>query len=156
MPKGRGKEFESKVKEDFQKIPCSHIERIYDNMSGYKSIKGRADYFAYIYPNLYYLECKTHYGNTFPLSNLTQYTALLEVAGIPGIRAGVLLWMIDHDRVIYLPVSTIKIMKENGEKSYNIIKHGVDKYRVFEIPSIKKRIFMDSDYSVLKNLKDGD
>lgn len=156
MPKNRGKEFESKVKEDFLKLPYSHIERVYDNTSGYKSIKGRADFIAYLYPNMYYLECKCHYGNTFPLSNLTQYEGLLEVTRVPGIRAGVVLWMMDHDKVIYIPVRTVQNMKENGEKSYNIVKHGFNKYRVFEIPSVKKRVFMDSDYNVLRNLEDGD
>ena len=154
--KNRGKEFENKVREDFIKLPYSHIERIYDNTSGYKSIKGRADFIGYVYPNMYYLECKCNYGNTFPLSNITQYDALMEVTKIPGIRAGVILWLIDNDKVVYIPVRTIKTMKENGEKSYNFKKHGLNTCRVFEIPSVKRRVFMDSDYNVLRNLEDGD
>ena len=30
------------------------------------------------------------------------------------------------------------------------------KYNIIEIPSVKKRVFMDSDYSVLLSLKDGE
>ena len=29
-------------------------------------------------------------------------------------------------------------------------------YNIIEIPSVKKRVFLDSDYTVLANLKDGE
>lgn len=154
--KNYGKEFENKVKTDIQKIPNSHIERIYDSVSGYKSISGRSDFVFYWYPNQYWLETKSHRGNTFPWSDLRQYNALLEVANIKGIRSGVILWMIDHDTVIYLPIITVKKMKEDGKKSFHIKDLNNSNYRIIQIPSKKKRIFMDSDYSVLKNLQEGD
>lgn len=154
MAKNRGKEFENKVKEDFQKIPYSHIERIYDNTSGYKFISGRSDFIGYIYPNMYFLECKSHYGNTFPLSNITQQEKLSEVITIPGIRAGIILWMIDWEKVFYVPANTINEMKFKNESSIN--KKNVDKYKIIEIPSVKRRIFLDCDFSILKSLQDGD
>ena len=46
-------------------------------------------------------------------------------------------------------------MKEDGKKSVGIASIE-DGYNIIEIPSIKKRIFMDSDYSILLNLKDGE
>ena len=152
----KGKEFEAKVKEDFSKIPDSHIERIYDNVSGYRSIRGRSDFVAYIYPNQFWIECKSHYGNTFPFSELGQYNDLLEVAGIKGIRSGVVLWMIDHDIVVYLPVKTIESMKKDGKKSFNVkdIDNGI--YRIIMIPSKKKRVYLDSDYTILTTLEEGD
>lgn len=157
MPVNRGKDFENKFKEDFQKIPNSHVERIYDNVSGYKSIRGRSDFITYLYPNQYFIECKAHYGNTFPWSEYRQYDDMLEVAGIPGIRSGVVLWMIDHSLVVYLPVKTVEAMKQDGRKSFHIKDTDDGKYRIFSIPSIQKRVFMDSDYSVLKTLlRDGD
>ena len=154
--KNYGKEFEAKVKSDIQKIPDSHIERIYDVTNGYKSIKGRSDYIFYWYPNQFWLECKCHRGNTFPWSDLRQYDALLEVANIKGIRSGVILWMIDHNIVVYLPIITIKKMKEDNKKSFNIKDLIDNKYRIIQIPSKKRRVFMDSDYTILKDLKEGD
>lgn len=46
-------------------------------------------------------------------------------------------------------------MKEDGKKSVGIkaVKEG---YNIIEIPSVKLRTFMDSDYSVLLKLKDGE
>ena len=156
MGKSRGKEFEQKLEEDFKKIPESHIERIYDVVTGWKSIRGRSDFVAYIYPNQFWIEAKSHYGNTFPFSELRQYEDLLEVAGIKGIRSGVVLWMIDHDVVVYLPVRTIQRMKEDGKKSFNIKDLQKDTYKILTVPSKKRRVFMDSDYSVLKDLEEGE
>ena len=45
-------------------------------------------------------------------------------------------------------------MKEDGKKSFNIKMLKENTYRIIEIPSVKKRVFLDADYSVLKNLKE--
>ncbi len=153
----RGKEFEQKVKQDFLKIPGSHLERLYDSMGGYKSIKTRSDFIGYIYPNQYFLEVKSVHGNTFPFTNLKQYNGLLEVSGIHGIRSGVIIWFVDHQIVCYVPVRTIKQMKQEGLKSVNVkyIKEG-SAYRIINIPSKARKIFLDSNYSILTTLADGE
>lgn len=150
----RGKQFEQKVKEDFLKLPYSTIDRLYDTMSGYKAISQLSDFIAYKYPNIFYLECKAHKGASLPLSNITQYDSLLPKIGIKGVRAGVILWLYEKDKVFYIPIKTVKQMKYDGEKSVGI-RH-LDKYRIIDVPSIKKRVFMDSDYSVLLSLNEGD
>ena len=75
--------------------------------------------------------------------------------GIKGVRAGVILWFYDHDTVCYCPISTVTKMKQDGKKSINIkdVNDGV--YNIVKIPSVKKRVFMDSDYSVLLNMEEG-
>lgn len=150
----RGKQFEQKVKEDFLKLPYSTIDRLYDTMSGYKAISQVSDFIAYKYPNIFYLECKAHKGASLPLSNITQYDSLLPKIGIKGVRAGVILWLYEKDKVFYIPIKTVKQMKHDGEKSVGI-RH-LDKYRIIDVPSIKKRVFMDSDYSILLSLNEGD
>lgn len=102
------------------------------------------------------MECKSHAGGTFPLSNLTQYDKLTAKVGIPGVRAGVVLWFTDHDRVCYVPISTVTALKADGKKSVNVKMLSDGSYNIVEIPSVKKRVFLDSDYSVLMNLKDGE
>jgi hypothetical protein len=47
-------------------------------------------------------------------------------------------------------------MKNNGEKSFNIKMLTDKSYNIIEIPSEKKRVYLDSDYTVLMNLKDGE
>lgn len=56
---------------------------------------------------------------------------------------------------MYIPISTIQKMKNDGKKSVGIraIEEG---YNIKVIPSTKKRVFMNSDYSVLMNLQDGE
>ena len=58
--------------------------------------------------------------------------------------------MIDHDAVVFLPVEEVKKMKEDGLKSFNIKMLKEKLYNIIEIPSEKKRVFLDSDYSVLQ------
>jgi hypothetical protein len=154
VAKNYGKEFEQKFKEDFLKIENSSLDRLYDTMNGYKSISQISDFIGYIYPNIFYLECKSHRGASMPIANITQYEKLKGKIGIPGVRTGVILWLIDKDTVMYVPMSTIAKLKLDGEKSIGT-RH-IDKYNIKTIPSTKKRIFMDSDYSSLISLVDGE
>lgn len=157
MALNRGKQFEIKMKEDFKKsLPSGTIDRIYDSMTGYRTISNICDYIGYSYPYIFYLECKSHNGNTFPFVNLTQYDKLLGKSGIKGVRSGVIIWFIERDKVIYVPVKTIKQMKDDGLKSINITKLEDSDYKYLEIPSIKKRVFLDSDYSILMKTDEGD
>lgn len=156
MAVNRGKSFEAKFKEDWERTVSKCIDRLYDSVSGYKSVTNISDFIAYKQPNIFYLECKSHKENTFPFSNLSQYDKLLAKVGIPGVRTGVIIWFIDHDIIIYVPIKTVKQMKENGLKSVNIRTIDRDGYKYYEIPTTKKRVFLDGDYSVLLNTEEGD
>lgn len=152
-----GKEFEQKFKLDFLRtMPNSTIDRIYDSVSGYKAISNVCDFIGYKEPNIYYIECKSHKGKSFPFSNLSQYDDLKLKVGIPGVRAGVVLWLYEYDKVLYVPISTVTSIKNDGIKSVSLTMLNKKKYNIIEIPSIKKRVYMDSDYSILQNLKDGE
>ena len=157
MANNYGKDFERKLKTDWEKcFPNSFILRISDQMSGYKiTAKNLCDFICYFNKNLFLVEAKSIRGNTFPFSNLSQYSQLAKKVGIPGVRVGVVIWFIDHARVLYVPISTITQMKKDGKKSVNI-KTVLDEYNVYELPSVKKRIFCDTDYSILLTLKDGE
>ena len=49
---------------------------------------------------------------------------------------------------------TIDKMKKDGKKSVNIRKIDEEGYAYVNIPSTQKRVFLDSDYSVLLELPD--
>lgn len=156
MGTNKGKEFEIKFKSDFiSTVPNSTIDRLYDPVSGYMSISNISDFIGYCKPSIFYLECKTHKGASLPFENITQYEKLKAKVGIPGVRAGVILWLYEKDIVMYIPISTITKMKADGKKSVGLkaIEEG---YNIKIIPSQKKRVFMDSDYSCLCNLEDGE
>lgn len=156
MATNYGKQWEQKVMQDFAKLPGATIDRIYDVTTGYKSISNISDTIAYKFPNIFYLECKSIHGNTFPLTGLTQYDKLVAKVGIPGVRSGVALWFVDHRTVCYVPVSTFIKLKEDGKKSVNIKMLSTNEYNIKLIPSITKRVFPECDYSVLMELKDGE
>lgn len=157
-----GKAWEQKIKEDFVKVPNATIDRLYDVTQGYKSISQISDFVGFIgnketqEGNIFYLEAKSCHGNTFAVNKLTQYEKLKHKVGIPGVRAGVLLWFVDHDKALYVPVSTFTKLILDGKKSVNIKMIDSDEYNIKVIPSIKKRVFLDCDYTVLTKLKDGE
>lgn len=157
MAVNRGKDFEKKFKEDWiRTMPDSSIDRIYDVVSGKKTIKNVSDFIGFKKPNIFYLECKSTNENTFNFAKLTQYDKLVKKVGIPGVRAGVVLWFIKHDRVLYVPISTVTKMKEDGLKSVNIRMIDGSGYKFYDIPSVKLRVFLESDYSCLLNTLEGE
>lgn len=92
------------------------------------------------------IECKSIKGNTFPLSNLTQYNLMLSYSGMDGVHPAIVIWFIDHDKIIYVPISVVKELKEDNKKSININKLP-ESVRV--VDSVKKRVYLTADYSFL-------
>ena len=156
MALNRGKQFEERVKKDFLRISETVVERLPDQVSGYKGSRNVSDFIVYKYPNLFFVECKSTLGNTFPLSNLSQYDELLKRKSIKGVRSGVILWFIDHDVVCYVPIATFEQLKRDGKKSVNIKMLNDNEYRIIEIPSKKKRIFLECNFNIMQELQEGD
>ena len=149
MTKSLGKKFEEKFREDFSKIQNSIVIRLPDQVSGYKATSANiCDFICYVYPHIYFIECKEKKGNTFPLENLTQYERLLQVKNKLGAVVGVVIWYSEHDKVFFVPISVFEQLKAEDKKSLNI--KDIHNYKnIIEIPSQKKRKFLDSDYSIL-------
>lgn len=156
MTQNYGKAFEARFKEDFIKtFPEGFIYRLSDQMSGYKFTSSNlCDFICFAKGHLYLIECKSHKGASIPFDNITQYDKLKYKVGIPGVRAGVVLWLYEKDFLAYIPISTITKMKEDGKKSVGL-KAVEEKYKIYIIPGVKKRVFIEGDYSFLHNLKDG-
>ena len=154
MARDYGKAFEERFKEDFLKtVPNCSLDRIYDVTFGYKDISNISDFIGYSYPYIFYLECKSHKGASIPFDCITQYKKLTEKVGIPGVRTGVV-WLYEKNIVLYVPIATITEIMKTGEKSVGI-RH-LNKYNIKIVPSVKLRVFMESDYSILLDLKDGE
>lgn len=151
-----GKQFEQRFKEDFIKSfsECS-VDRLYDSVSGMYGVKNICDYICYAYPNIFYIECKSHKGASIPFENITQYDKLVTKIGIKGVRTGVILWLIDKEIIFYIPIATIKQMKAEGKKSVGLKAYN-DGYNIKLIPTKKKRVFLEADYSILSELLEGE
>ena len=62
--------------------------------------------------------------------------------------------MIDHDVVLYIPVSTFYKLYKDDKKSFNIKMIGDVRYKSFVIPTKKLRTFLECDFTVLLNRDD--
>ena len=149
----RGKKFENRFKTDWvESVKDSFIYRLNDQMSGYLGSSNVCDFICYKYPNIFLIDTKSIQGNTLPFSDLRQYDQMLEYKNIKGVRVGFVVWFVDHDKVLWIPVQTMEKIQKEGLKSYNIRKmFGNDDYPILEIPSYKLRTFMKSNYSELIN-----
>ena len=151
-----GKKFEERFRLDWEEsFPDGTIIRLYDVTTGYLALSNICDYICYYYPNQFFIECKTHKGASIPFANITQYDKLIKVVGKKGIRAGVVLWLYEKDKVYYIPVSTIIQMKKDDKKSVGIrsVEEG---YNIIEIPSKKLVRYVKCDFSCLEKLLDGE
>ena len=151
-----GKKFEERFKIDWiESFPMSTVTRLYDVTSGYTNISTISDFVCYNYPNQFFIECKTHKGASIPFTNITQYDKMIKEVGKPGVRVGVILWLNEKDKVYYIPISTIKKMKDDGKKSVGI-KSISEGYRIIEIPCTKLIHYMKCDFNCLMQLQDGE
>ena len=150
--KNYGKQFEARFREDFKKsFPGSFIMRLADSTSGYYGAsRNPCDFICLVDGALHLVEVKCHYGNTFPLSCLRQYDLLDAYSKCDGVKAEVVIWFIDHEKVVLSPIESLRRIKEAGGKSVNA--RDFAGWGISEVPSKKLRTFLTSDYSgVMRN-----
>lgn len=155
MGVNRGKQWEKRFETDWRRsFPKGAVIRLPDQQSGLKGSRNICDYICFDGSHLFLNECKAITGNTFPIGNFTQLNTLLQYADCPGIRAGVVIWYVDHSRVVYVPVACFNQLVLDGLKSVNINKTDFSKYNIVEIPVRKLRVFVEGDYTILSTLGD--
>ena len=149
-----GKKFEKRFETDWVRcFPTSYLKRLYDQVSGYKTVsRNECDYISYVNGKLYLIELKTVKGNTFPFSNLRQYDLLLKQAGKEGIVPCVIIWFYDRDTVLFVPVTVCRDMISEGKKSIRFDDFAKNE-SIISIPSTKIRTFMESDYTKVTGCK---
>ena len=144
MKVNRGKQFEDIIKHAFLAVDGVSLDRLADPTSGYLGIRNISDFIVYKNPHQYYIECKSIHGNTFPLKNLTdnQYFGMLEKAKIPGVVCGVIIWFVDRDVTMFVPIDSIREMKDYQKVS---IRFDETFGKKIIIPGKKKRVFFEYD-----------
>ena len=148
MGVNRGKQFESCVRESIERIHNTSIDRLIDPQNGFAGVRNICDFIAYSYPFIWYLECKSCYGNTLPFSNITQnqWYGLIKKSDITGVHAGYIVWFIDHDMTYFVSAHAMQILKAEGKKSLHI--KDAEVYGV-KIPGKKKRVLFEYDFRPL-------
>ena len=142
----RGKDFEDKIRDAFEKVPDCSVDRLHDQMSGYAGSSNVCDFIIYRKPRQLYLECKACYGNTLNFHNITknQWDGLLEKSKIDGVTAGVVIWFIEHDVTVFIPIQALESHREAGAKSVSA-KTGYTSFGMnwILLPGEKKRVFFE-------------
>lgn len=149
-----GKQFENKFRQDWHNsFPGTFLLRLNDQVSGYKYTSANlCDFIAYVDGKLFLLECKSHAGASLPFSSVSQYDRLTQFVGLLGIRVGIILWLYEKDKCLYVPIKTVTKLLSKNEQSVGIRHLG--KEEIIDIPSKKKRVFLDSDYKQLLDLEE--
>ena len=149
----RGKQFEEVIKKCFEKVPNVSIDRLHDQTNGYLGSSNICDFIVYRKPNIFYIECKSIHGNTFPLSNITdkQWKGLLEKSKIDGVIAGVICWWVDKDVTKFISAEELNMCKQHDYKSirFNHEPFCIDGF--IDIRGNKKRVFFDYDMEEFLN-----
>lgn len=162
MAKNRGKQFEEKVREAFEKVPDVSVVRLHDQTTGFLGSSNHCDFIVYKKPYEYHIECKSVHGNTLSIhskdpskkyGNITnkQWEGLLEKSKIKGVKAGVLCWWVDRDVTLFIDIRLLEELRKIDYKS-------IDYCASFALEDIdnlsdmwtwiigkKKRVFFDYD-----------
>lgn len=155
----RGKDFEGVFKECCEKVDGVSIDRLHDQTTGYVGSSNICDFIVYRYPYEYYLECKSTHSNTFSIhsnpkkdkygrlkgfyGNIsdTQWKGLSEKQQIDGVLAGVILWFINKDVTVFIPIEELQRLYDKGIKSVHYSLKDLDNYILLK--GKKKRVFFD-------------
>lgn len=152
----RGKQFEDQIRAGLEKVPDTSVLRLIDPQGGQAGVSNICDFVAFHYPHQWFIECKSCYGNTLSIhtnnpknkygaiSN-TQWEGLLKMSPITGVVAGVIVWFIDHDETLFIPIQVLQDLRNSGAKSININK--IDRSLCCRIPAEKKRVLFDYDFT---------
>lgn len=157
MSVNRGKQFEEQVRLGLEAVPDTNVVRLIDPQAGFAGVSNVCDFIAYRFPRQFMIECKSCYKNTLSIhtnnpknkygaiSN-TQWEGLLEASKKKGVVAGVLIWYIDHDETIFVPIRILQQLRDEGEKSVNI-KDKTKLLGSWIIPGKKRRVLFDYDFT---------
>ena len=160
MGHNRGKEFESEIKSQLLNLKDVDVQRLYDTTNGFVGVKQPSDYILYKYPYQYYLECKSTNSHTLNRNNITQLEALNEKSKIFGVVACVIIWFIEDEVTVLVPVETlINHFYNRNKKSVSVkeILNGdlINSGKFFEIKGNKRRVFFDYDFNLMfKEIED--
>ena len=149
MGENRGKKFEDAIKKAFSICPGMSVDRIIDPQAGYAGVRNICDFIMYKHPHEIYMECKSHYGNTLNFKGditQNQWDGLKEKSEIDGVIAGIMVWFIDHNRTVFVPIQELVKLQDQGKKSLNISQLVQNQnFYYLEMPGKLKRVYFEYD-----------
>ena len=114
-------------------------------MSYFKGSGNPCDILCYVEGHLFLIETKSLHGKTFNL-NFAQKERLKSIH-VEGVHPLLVTWFVDYNKVLAFPITSVEQMEKDGLKSIHIDTYM--NYPHIDVPSVKKRVLMDSDYKCL-------
>ena len=148
MKVNRGKDLEDQFKTQIEYLQSVSLDRLPDPSGGFLGVRNICDFTAYKYPFEYFIECKAFSGNTLNFKSAitsNQWQGMTEKMKVEGVMAGVLVWFIDYDRTVYVPILELVKLRDSGSKSLNIKDIQEMNVNYIEMEGKKKRVFFVYD-----------
>lgn len=150
MAVNRGKAFEQQFKKNWLKcFPNSFIYRLPDQVSGFHGSKNVSDFICYADNHLYLLDTKSTQGASIPITNLSQLDMMYSYRSVENCLCGFIVWFIDKCVVAFIPAELTYKYRKEGKKSIRF-----DDENIFVLPGIKKKVFINTDYTKLNEVWD--
>lgn len=153
MSTNKGKKFEGEIKEALIKAGFS-VTRLYDAMGGFYGVANHCDFIAYKFPFEFHIECKSTHNNTLNFKSgitETQWDGLTEKSNFKGCVAGIIIWFIEQEKTVFVPISTLNRFKQLGAKSISYDMLLKSSFPWFGIPGELKQIFFKYDANKLSD-----
>ena len=137
----KGKQFEKLFREQVEALGDVYCYRILD-YSNFMGISNPCDTLAYCYPYMFMIEMKTTETPSLPFKNISNYQLKSLLAGnkIYGVKAGFLIWWVNHDTTKWVPP---EVIVEHEKKS---LRYDYKDNRILTIHGKKKRVFFEYDW----------
>lgn len=130
--KSYGKEFEKAIQDGLSSV--GSVTRLVDPTGKFAGVGNIADFVHYEYPYETWVECKSLYGNLFSVGDIknqdkplagalsrNQINGLMEKSKHKGVMGAVVIWFIDHDLTIVVPIEELlAFIETSGKKSFNV------------------------------------
>lgn len=154
MSINKGKIFEDRFRENWKKsFPKTFIYRLADQVTGFKNTsQNPCDYLCFPGDKLFMIECKSHDGASIPFAAIPQYERLLEYKNYKNVCPGFVIWFKEKDIIIWVDIAVAEKIFNDGNKSIQLKMLTDEKYDLKKIPAVKKRVYLDADYTFLVNL----
>lgn len=154
MGLNKGKIFETMFKDQWKKcFPETLIFRLKDQVSGFKETsQNPCDYLCFPEDKLFMIECKSHGGTSISFSAIPQYERLLAYKDYKNVIPGIVIWFKEKDIILWVDIRVAEKIYKDGNKSIQLKMFTNSIYDIKEIPTVKKRVYLDADYRYLINL----
>jgi penicillin-binding protein-related factor A (putative recombinase) len=95
------------------------------------------------------LECKETKEGTINFAKIPQLARLKDYIGLTDVQPYIIVWFSKHDKVIACHASEALKMQADGKKSISLKMLDDKSYNIIDLPSVKKRVFLETDYTYL-------